>query len=57
MVLTGNGSGNLTAGQYIYATDGTSRGDITGFKRAATPATQFTFDPKQHAGVEIIDMR
>ena len=31
--------------------------DITGFKRAATPASQFTFDPKQHAGVEVIDMR
>ncbi len=31
--------------------------DINGFKRASTPATQFTFDTKQHPGVEIIDMR
>lgn len=31
--------------------------DISAFKKVSTPATQFTFDPKQHAGVEIIDMR
>ena len=31
--------------------------DISAFKRVNTPATQFTFDAKQHAGVEIIDMR
>ena len=31
--------------------------DIAGFKKASTPAAQFSFDPKQHAGVEIIDMR
>ena len=31
--------------------------DITGFKRASTPASQFTFDARQNAGVEIIDMR
>lgn len=30
---------------------------VSAFKRANTPATQFTFDAKQHAGVEIIDMR
>ncbi len=31
--------------------------EITEFKRASTPASKFTFDPSQHAGVEIIDMR
>ena len=31
--------------------------EITEFKRASTPAAKFTFDPSQHAGVEIIDMR
>ena len=31
--------------------------DVSAFKRANTPAAQFTFDTKQHAGVEIIDMR
>jgi len=30
---------------------------VSAFKRANTPATLFTFDAKQHAGVEIIDMR
>lgn len=31
--------------------------EITEFKRASTPAAKFTFDPSQHVGVEIIDMR
>lgn len=31
--------------------------DVSAFKRANTPATQFTFDARQNAGVEIIDMR
>lgn len=31
--------------------------DVSAFKRANTPAAQFTFDAKQHAGIEIIDMR
>ncbi len=31
--------------------------DITDFKRTANAASQFTFDPKQHPGVEVIDMR
>ena len=31
--------------------------EIAEFKRASTPASKFTFDPSQHAGVEIIDMR
>lgn len=31
--------------------------DISDFKTVATPASRFTFDPKQHAGVEVIDMR
>lgn len=31
--------------------------DITGFKRAANAASQFTFDPAKHPDVEIIDMR
>ncbi|MBR4505518.1 MAG: outer membrane lipoprotein carrier protein LolA [Bacteroidales bacterium] len=31
--------------------------DISGFKRAANAASQFTFDPAQHSDVEVIDMR
>lgn len=31
--------------------------EITEFKRASTLAAKFTFDPSQHAGVELIDMR
>ena len=31
--------------------------DITAFKNAGTPASQFTFDASKHPGVEIIDMR
>ncbi|MCR5445650.1 MAG: outer-membrane lipoprotein carrier protein LolA [Bacteroidales bacterium] len=31
--------------------------DISAFKRTANAASQFTFDPAQHQGVEIIDMR
>lgn len=31
--------------------------DISNFKTATTPASQFTFDPARHPGVEIIDMR
>ena len=30
---------------------------ITDFAKASTPASQFTFNPSQHAGVELIDMR
>ena len=30
---------------------------ISRFKKTSTPASQFTFDPAQHAGVEVIDMR
>lgn len=31
--------------------------DISGFKNAGTPASRFTFDPKQHPEAEVIDMR
>ena len=31
--------------------------DITNFKKVKTPDTEFTFDPAQHAGVEVIDLR
>lgn len=31
--------------------------DISAFKRTANAASQFTFDPSMHKGVEIIDMR
>ena len=31
--------------------------DISDFKRAANAASQFTFDPAKHPGVEVIDMR
>lgn len=31
--------------------------DISGFKRAANAASQFTFDLAQHSDVEVIDMR
>ena len=31
--------------------------DITGFKRAGTPPSQFTFDTSKHPDVEVIDMR
>ena len=31
--------------------------DISGFKNAGTSASQFTFDPAKHPGLEIIDMR
>ena len=31
--------------------------DISAFKRTANAASQFTFDPAMHKGVEIIDMR
>ena len=31
--------------------------DIKGFKRVGTAASQFTFDPAKHPGVEVIDMR
>lgn len=31
--------------------------DISAFKNAGTPASQFTFDTSKHPGVEIIDMR
>lgn len=31
--------------------------DISGFKKASTPASQFTFDTSKHPEVEVIDMR
>lgn len=31
--------------------------DISDFKRASNAASQFTFDPAKHPGVEVIDMR
>ena len=31
--------------------------DISNFKNAGTPASQFTFDAAKHPGVEVIDMR
>lgn len=31
--------------------------DISGFRRASTPASQFTFDAAKHPDVEVIDMR
>ena len=31
--------------------------DISNFKNAGTPASQFTFDVAKHPGVEVIDMR
>jgi outer membrane lipoprotein-sorting protein len=31
--------------------------DISGFKKASTPAAQFTFDTSKHPEVEVIDMR
>ena len=31
--------------------------DISDFKRASNAASQFTFDPAEHPGVEVIDMR
>ena len=31
--------------------------DITDFQRASNAASQFTFDPAKHPGVEVIDMR
>ena len=31
--------------------------DLSAFKRTANAASQFTFDPSMHKGVEIIDMR
>lgn len=31
--------------------------DISDFKRASSAASQFTFDPAKHPGVEVIDMR
>ena len=31
--------------------------DVANFKKASNAASQFTFDPTKHSGVEIIDMR